>query len=75
MQTLADLRTRLTPAEVANDMAVQFRFHPAFFRELVRSSSGQTIIFTIAVLVLGRLLKQVLGRRPSRARTVSSRNT
>ncbi len=68
MQTAAELRTRLAPAEFAKDITAHLRSHPATLGRLIRSSSGQAIMSTIAILALGRMLKPILGRRLSRQR-------
>lgn len=74
LQTAAELRARLTPAEVAKDIAAQIRSHPMSFNGPVRPSAGQVIISTVAVLALARLLKKFFSHSPGRSGRIMSQN-
>jgi hypothetical protein len=74
LRTAAELRARLTPAEVAKDIAAQIRSHPTSLNGQVRPSAGQVIISTVAVLALARLLEKLFGHSPGRSGRIKSQS-
>lgn len=88
MLALAELRERLTVAEVTKDVAGHLRSRPqslaqSFGQSLAQSLGGrgrpsavQTVISTVAVLAFGRMLRPFFGKGKGKGRssTVKSRN-